>query len=142
MHRDQIEALFYGRPENQRRFTQDFPILPDVWIEYGKDPAGRVEVLLTPHNESDAPAVLPDQVEHQAHRCGRRVEDPLHLVARGALESERPGWAYSRLYLVLVDDKPGVAEDRAHFVAVGESGDETRVVLGRQDGDWVAESVE
>jgi serine protease AprX len=57
MHRDQIEALFYGRPENQRRFTQDFPILPDVWIEYGKDPAGRVEVLLTPHNESDAPAV-------------------------------------------------------------------------------------
>jgi subtilisin family serine protease len=57
MHRDQIEALFYGRPEQQRRFTQDFPILPDVWIEYGKNPSGRVEVLLTPHNESDAPTV-------------------------------------------------------------------------------------
>ncbi len=29
MDRDQIGALFYGRPEHQRRFTQDFPILPD-----------------------------------------------------------------------------------------------------------------
>ena len=55
MKRDQIEELFYGKPEQQRRFTQDFPILPDVWIEYGKAPATRVEVLLTPHNESDAP---------------------------------------------------------------------------------------
>ena len=55
MKRDQIEELFYGKPEQQRRFTQDFPILPDVWIEYGKAPDTRVEVLLTPHNESDAP---------------------------------------------------------------------------------------
>jgi hypothetical protein len=54
MDRDRIEALFYGRPEHQRRFTQDFPILPDVWIEYGRNPSARVEVLLTPHNESDA----------------------------------------------------------------------------------------
>jgi subtilisin family serine protease len=57
MHRDQIETLFYGRPEHQRRFTQDFPILPDVWIEYGRTPAARVELLLTPHNESDASTV-------------------------------------------------------------------------------------
>src|SRR6185295_12698485 len=54
MRRDQIEELFYGKPEQQRRFTQDFPILPDVWIEYGKTPDKRVELLLTPHNESDA----------------------------------------------------------------------------------------
>jgi serine protease AprX len=57
MKRDQIEELFYGKPENQRRFTQDFPVLPDVWIEYGQTPGGRVEVLLTPHNESDAPTM-------------------------------------------------------------------------------------
>ena len=57
MQRETIEHLFYGRPEHQRRFTQDFPVLPDVWIEYGKDPNARVEVLLTPHNESDAPTV-------------------------------------------------------------------------------------
>ena len=57
MRRETIEHLFYGRPEQQRRFTQDFPVLPDVWIEYGRDPKAPVEVLLTPHNESDAPTV-------------------------------------------------------------------------------------
>jgi hypothetical protein len=54
MQRDTIERLFYGEPEHQRRFTQDFPILPDVWIEYGRSPAAPIELLLTPHNESDA----------------------------------------------------------------------------------------
>jgi hypothetical protein len=66
----------------------------------------------------------------------------MEATVRGALERERPGWPYTDLHLVLVDDKPGVAEDRAHFVAVGEGGREARVVIGRQDGDWVAESVE
>jgi hypothetical protein len=66
----------------------------------------------------------------------------MEAAARGALERERPGWSYSDLHLVLVDDRPGVAEDRAHFMAVGERGEEARVVLGRQDGDWVAESVD
>jgi len=56
MERDRIEELFYGRPEHQRRFTQDFPILPDVWIEYGRKPARRVQVLITPHTESNAAA--------------------------------------------------------------------------------------
>jgi hypothetical protein len=63
-------------------------------------------------------------------------------VARSAIEQERPGWGYRDLHLVLVDDKPGVEEDRAHFVAVDESGTEARVILGRRQGDWVAESVE
>jgi serine protease AprX len=54
MQRETIERLFYGQPEHQRRFTQDFPILPDVWIEYGRNPGARIELLLTPHNESDA----------------------------------------------------------------------------------------
>jgi hypothetical protein len=57
MRRDEIEELFYGKPEQQRRFTQDFPILPDVWIAYGKAPTARVELLLTPHTESDAPGL-------------------------------------------------------------------------------------
>src|SRR3954468_19799639 len=57
MKRERIEELFYGRPEHQRRFTQDFPVLPDVWIAYGRPPATRIEVLLTPHTESGAAAV-------------------------------------------------------------------------------------
>jgi serine protease AprX len=54
MRRDQIEELFYGKPEQQRRFTQDFPALPDVWIAYGQAPGRRVELLLTPHTDADA----------------------------------------------------------------------------------------
>jgi hypothetical protein len=65
----------------------------------------------------------------------------LDRSAREALESKRPGWAYRDLHLVLVDDKPGVEEDKAHFVAAGGDG-EARVVLARQaDGGWRVESV-
>jgi serine protease AprX len=75
MKRDQIEELFYGKPEQQRRFTQDFPILPDVWIEYGKAPDTRVEVLLTPHNESDAPRM--------ARALRERLETDRKMVEKG-----------------------------------------------------------
>jgi hypothetical protein len=79
MRRDQIEELFYGKPELQRRFTQDFPILPDVWIEYGKTPDKRVELLLTPHNDSDAA------------RLARALRERLAIDARSA--EGRPGAA-------------------------------------------------
>src|SRR6516164_3795639 len=54
MDRTQIEQIFYGQPDQQRRFTQDFPVLPDVWIAYGTEPGQRFELLLTPHSRSDA----------------------------------------------------------------------------------------
>ena len=72
MRRDQIEELFYGKPELQRRFTQDFPILPDVWIAYGKTADKRVELLLTPHNDSDAA------------RLARALRERLAIDAKGA----------------------------------------------------------
>jgi hypothetical protein len=75
-------------------------------------------------------------------RAGDRGWDRERMmdVARSALTAERPGLSYGDLHLVLVEDRPGQDEDRAHFVAMGD-GDEARVVLGRQGGDWVAESV-
>jgi len=43
---------------------------------------------------------------------------------------------------VLVDDRPGVEEDRAHMLAMGDDG-EARVVLTRnQDGEWILDRVE
>jgi serine protease AprX len=54
LKRDQIEELLYGKPNEERRFTQDFPILPDVWIAYAANPGRRVSLLLTPHHRSDA----------------------------------------------------------------------------------------
>ena len=65
----------------------------------------------------------------------------LHRSAREALGSHKPGFEYTDVHLVGVDDRPGVAEDKANFVAVGEDG-EARVVLARDaDGGWHVESV-
>jgi hypothetical protein len=64
----------------------------------------------------------------------------MERVVREALDVEVPGLSYERLELVLVDDRPGVHEDRAHFEAVAD-GQRTRVVLARSDGGWVAEGV-
>ena len=65
----------------------------------------------------------------------------LHRSAREALGSHKPGFEYTDVHLVVVDDKPGVAQDRAQLVAVGEDG-EAKVVLARAaDGGWTVESV-
>ena len=65
----------------------------------------------------------------------------LHRAARSALGTERPGCDYPDLHIVLVDDRPGVEQDRAHLVAVGPEG-EARVVLAREaSGGWRVESV-
>jgi cbb3-type cytochrome oxidase subunit 3 len=66
--------------------------------------------------------------------------DVMEDIVRSALTAERPDFSYGALHLVLVEDRPGQDEDRAHFMAVGDRG-EARVVLGRQGGEWVAESV-
>lgn len=63
----------------------------------------------------------------------------LDNAAREYLNEARPGWAYDDLHLVLVDDREGVVEDRAHLVATGPDG-EARVVLARRDGEWAADS--
>lgn len=61
-------------------------------------------------------------------------------VARSALAERRPGTAFDQLQLVLVDDRPGVVEDRAHFEAVGAEG-RVLVVLARGEAGWIAEQV-
>ena len=66
----------------------------------------------------------------------------LEETAKSALAAERPCWEYSALHLVLVDDRPGVVDDRAHLVAVGGDG-EARLVLTRESGgDWVVERID
>jgi hypothetical protein len=83
-----------------------------------------------------------DRALEEARAADKGWDRPrLEAAARQAVQEKRPGWAYERLDLVLVDDRPGVEEDCAHFVASGPD-DEVRVVLGRREGDWVAESVE
>ena len=69
--------------------------------------------------------------------------DMLHGAAREALAAQRPHLhPPERLDLVLVDDRPGTAEDRAHMVARGAGGAEVTLVLARHgDGGWMLEEM-
>jgi len=68
--------------------------------------------------------------------------EAMESAARAALDEARPGWPYGNLHLVLVDDRPGIDEDRAHFVAIDDDGQEARVVLSREGDRWSAERVD
>src|SRR6185503_1860037 len=49
--REQLEDLIY-RQNGLTRFTQDSPVLPDVWFEFGRTPTARIDLLLNPHYEA------------------------------------------------------------------------------------------
>lgn len=70
-------------------------------------------------------------------RAADRGWDPalLEAAAREALASSHAGTEFGELVLVLVDDKPGVNEDRAHYDA-HHAGEPVRVVLTRDDQGW------
>jgi len=66
--------------------------------------------------------------------------DVMERVVREALSRDHAGVDFERIELVLVDDRPGVEEDRAHFDAVG--GDRrVRVVVARSGEGWAPEHV-
>ena len=51
---EKLDELIFGT-ERFRRFTQDSPVMPDVWIAFGLDPKARLDLLLTPHVQASAP---------------------------------------------------------------------------------------
>lgn len=82
-----------------------------------------------------------DQSLEVARAADRGWEPALLEVAvREALDRSHPGVAFVELRLVLVDDRPGVIDDVAHFEAVRE-GDVARVVLTRSNAGWRGETV-
>jgi hypothetical protein len=84
-----------------------------------------------------------DSALEQARAADRGWDPTVMRAAVGrALEQSRPGWTFDELHLVLVDDRPGTEEDRAHYVAIADGGEEARVVLARQGDHWSAESVD
>lgn len=48
-----IQELIFGTDED-RRYTQDSPILPEVWVRYAADRGEPVDLLLTPHRDVSA----------------------------------------------------------------------------------------
>jgi hypothetical protein len=94
------------------------------------------------HPDRDRRIAAVDQALEQA-RAGDRGwdRDAMAGVAGKALRSQRPDFSWEAIELVLVDDRPGVEDDRAHLVARGAQG-EARVILARRTGgEWFAESI-
>ena len=82
-----------------------------------------------------------DQALEQARASDRGWDRAvMEDVARQALAREHPGTTFDRLELVLVDDRPGVMEDRAHFEA-SNADRQVPVILARGESGWVAERV-
>lgn len=82
-----------------------------------------------------------DHALEQARAADRGWDrDAMEGVVRAALDRAHPQTDFDRLDLVLVDDRPGVNEDRAHFEAHA-GGLEVRVVLSRDEAGWSAEQV-
>ena len=50
IEREEMENLIYGK-QGARRFTQDTPVLPDVWLEFAKAPTMKLDLLITPHRD-------------------------------------------------------------------------------------------
>lgn len=68
LERRLVEQLMFGSGR-VRRFTQDSPVLPDVWLEYATDPSkkeeqltrrddsGAIDLLLTPYRDAKTGAI-------------------------------------------------------------------------------------
>ena len=84
-----------------------------------------------------------DHALEQARAADRGWDRELiEAAARRALGEKRPGFEPSSLDLVLVDDRPGVEEDRAHLLAAGP-GESVRLVLARDaSGAWDVEQLD
>jgi hypothetical protein len=83
-----------------------------------------------------------DSALEQARAADRGWDrETMEAAARAAIAESKPGWDYDDLHLVLVDDRPGVREDKAHFMAMGPDG-QARVIMAREGDRWVAERVE
>ena len=63
----------------------------------------------------------------------------LDQAARTAIEQAKPGFRYDALHLILVEDRPGIHEDRAHMTAVGPDGELPLILVRHGDEAWHSE---
>lgn len=82
-----LESWIFGSDE-ERRFTQDSPVLPEVWLRYADNPEEKLDLLLTPQQHSSAAKLM-----RALSRClfGKEV-DPA--------ERKRSGLALNEGYVV------------------------------------------
>jgi subtilisin family serine protease len=86
--REDVVSIVYGQPKSPiQRFTQDSPVLADVWIAYAQNPREPQDLLLTPYQSALA---LPSSDHTQEHtlltpgRLAKRLKDRLEQERRTA----------------------------------------------------------
>ncbi len=80
---DEVKELIFGTGRG-RRYTQDSPVMPDVWLAYGRDDDVRVDLLLTPHTGA-APGELAAELHRRTSKA-QVAQSDTYVVARLTLE--------------------------------------------------------
>src|SRR5919198_3928791 len=79
---EQLTELIYGSLPG-RRFTQDSPVMPDVWLAYAQS-AEPVGLLLTPHTGATPGALaaeLHDRLAEERRAAARVAQSDTYVVA-------------------------------------------------------------
>ena len=82
-----IQELLFGTDRN-RRYTQDSPILPDVWLGYADDDAGQADLLITPHRDVSAghlALALRNRLKDERKQHSRRRTPPEIAFVHGSV---------------------------------------------------------
>ena len=92
---DYIKSILYGGASGER-FTQNSPVLLDVWQHFCEEPSGTLDVLITPHKDV--------QAHHVADRLdlGVRISRDHYKNERRGEEADIadvPGVVVAKLYL-------------------------------------------
>ena len=77
-----VEFILLG-PQDDRRQLQDSPVLGDVWVEFGRQPAARLDLLIGPfrgEHSGEVAGVIDDGLERDRH-----PNDPDHPDERDDL---------------------------------------------------------
>lgn len=95
IERAELEDLIY-RHDGLTRFTQDSPVLPDVWFDFGKNPTARIDLLLNPHFEA-SPGRVAQVIEKRL-----ALEQKPQIASRFTCDDRRgPDIAYNQSTVVV-----------------------------------------
>jgi serine protease AprX len=79
----ELQELIYGSGPG-RRFTQDSPVMPDVWLAYGQS-SEPVDLLLTPHTGT-SPGQLAAELHARLPKRAQIAHSDTYVVARLSFE--------------------------------------------------------
>ncbi|MFV2071841.1 MAG: S8 family serine peptidase [Thermoanaerobaculales bacterium] len=84
---ENIQDLIFGT-KRDRRYTQDSPILPDVWLQFAADRKAPADLLLTPHRDVSAghlAKTIRKRLKEERKKYNRRRRSPKIAFAQGSV---------------------------------------------------------